>query len=72
MKVLEEEVTRHIGTIENLEKELQETKSIKDEIETEYVKLTEEHEMLQKAIEQDKDMMNETKTSIQKVKYYVL
>ncbi len=47
---------------------MHETKSIKDEIETEYVKLTEEHEMLQKAIEKDKDMMNETKTTIQKVK----
>ena len=70
--VLEEEIRRHIQTIENLKQELSVTKDIKEEIENEYIKLTEEHCMVQTALKDDTDMMKDSHSSIKKVRHMIL
>ena len=45
------------------------TKDIKEEIENEYIKLTEEHCMVQAALKDDTDMMKDSHSSIKKVRH---
>ena len=67
VEVLEEEVRRHIQTIETLNNELGEARNIKLELENEYIKLSGEHFMLQNALKDDSDMMKDSHASVKKV-----